>query len=180
MKLIAISALAGFAAAEQMLAGMHADSDECAGCEVAPEPVFKCFGEACSDVECGNMAAIPDEEGNPTASVECALPEGYYADANNCRGYCFCSGTDAVDHFGNRIPSQYKMCPEGTVYSGGCSGFHEALAEGAGHAGGCCEHPALVLNFSNCDGGCERLSKYHCDKSETCDWNAECNCCQAN
>merc|ERR1712110_1134528 len=46
MKLIAISALAGFAAAEQMLAGMHADSDECAGCEVAPEPVFKCFGEA--------------------------------------------------------------------------------------------------------------------------------------
>merc|ERR1712127_382180 len=138
----------------QMLAGMHADSDECAGCEVAPEPVFKCFGEACSDVECGNMAAIPDEEGNPTASVECALPEGYYADANNCRGYCFCSGS--------------------------CSGFHEALAEGAGHAGGCCEHPALVLNFSNCDGGCERLSKYHCDKSETCDWNAECNCCQAN
>merc|ERR1712071_625089 len=105
MKLIAISALAAFAAAEQMLAGMHADSDECAGCEVAPEPVFKCFGEACSDVECGNMAAIPDEEGNPTASVECALPEGYYADANNCRGYCF--------------------------YSGGCSGFHEALAEGA-------------------------------------------------
>merc|ERR1712110_1279798 len=115
MKLIAISALAGFAAAEQMLAGMHADSDECAGCEVAPEPVFKCFGEACSD-------------------VECALPEGYYADANNCRGYCFCSGEDAVDHFGNRIPSQYKMCPEGTVYSAGCSGFHEALAGGMGFA----------------------------------------------
>merc|ERR1712071_436444 len=70
MKLIAISALAAFAAAEQMLAGMHADSDECAGCEVAPEPVFKCFGDACSDVECGNMAAIPDEEGNPTATAE--------------------------------------------------------------------------------------------------------------
>merc|ERR1712131_17268 len=133
MKLIAISALAGFAAAEQMLNAMNAQSDECAGCEVAPAPVFTCFGESCSDVECGNMAAIADEEGNPTASVECA----------------------------------------------GCGGFHEALAEGAGFAGGCCEHPAMVLNFSNCDGGCERLSKYHCDKSETCDWNAECNCCQA-
>merc|ERR1712131_287512 len=75
MKLIAISALAGFAAAEQMLNAMNAQSDECAGCEVAPAPVFTCFGESCSDVECGNMAAIADEEGNPTASVECALPE---------------------------------------------------------------------------------------------------------
>merc|ERR1712167_263744 len=124
-------------------------------------------------------AIVVDEEGNATSKVDCSLAEGYYADASDCRGYCFCSGTDNVDGYGNRVPSRYEQCPAGTVCDAGCSGHHEALANGLGYAGGCCAHPASILNFSNCDGGCERLSKYHCGKSETCDWNAECNCCQA-
>merc|ERR1712142_359110 len=183
MKLIAASAVAAVAFASQQgaLKASNAQSDECAGCENAPEPIFTCLNaEGCDDATCGAMATIVDENGDATASVDCSLAEGYYADASDCRGYCFCSGTDNVDGYGNRVPSRYEQCPEGTVYDAGCSGHHEALANGLGYAGGCCAHPASILNFNNCDGGCERLSKYHCGKSETCSWNAECNCCQAN
>merc|ERR1711881_238568 len=93
------------------------------------------------------MAAVPledDEDASNGRRVDCGLATGYYADANNAANYCFCSGIENVDESGNRVPSRYESCPEGTSFDAGCSGAHEALANGLGYEGGCCRGEEVV------------------------------------
>lgn len=176
MKLL-ISSLLGCAAAEHaMLSGMAAESDECAGCDVAPEPVYQCLNPPCDDGVCGAMPVDPDSCEGDKCTVQCSLETGYYRDNNNCRAYCYCSG-EVDDGSGTAVPSRWQVCPEGTFWDDDCRGFHEIL-KSDGYKGGCCNHPAFILNFADgCDKGCQRLSKYFCIKSKTCSWNDDCNCC---
>jgi hypothetical protein len=181
MKLVISAAVLGLAAASQVemkLNAMGADSDECAGCDVAPPNVFTCTNPPCDSEVCGRMAVNADDCEGDSCAVDCSLAEGYYRDNSNCRGYCFCSG--GVDEgTGTRVPSRWELCPAGTFYDADCKGHHNELANGMGYKGGCCNHAAEVINFQDgCDGGCERLSKYFCAKSRTCSWDSGCDCCR--
>jgi len=183
MKLI-FASVAGLASAaisheKSVLNAMPAVSDECVGCENAPKPVYECQNPPCDSTVCGAMSVDLDSCDGDTCAVDCSLEEGYYADNADCRSYCFCSGTDNVDGHGVRVPSRWHTCPAGTVWSPGCGGYFEELSNGVGHAGGCCDHPNNVLNFANCPGACERLTKYNCKKSNTCSWDDDCNCCKS-
>jgi len=176
MKLVASVAALGLASASK-LQPMQAVSDECVGCENAPPAVFTCLNPPCDSEVCGEMAVNANDCEGDNCAVDCSLETGYYRDNKNCRAYCFCSG-DVDDGTGNSVPSRYHVCPPGTFWDGDCDGFHNELANGMGYEGGCCNHAASLLNFHKCPGGCERLSKYHCGKSSTCSWNADCECCQ--
>jgi len=170
----------------QALASMDAVSDECAGCEDAPAPVYACKAgdDQCESSTCGHMPIHVEDCQGPgpceVARVDCSLAHGYYADVDNCQGYCFCSG-EVDTGTGVAVPSRWGHCPENTFYTPGCQGFHGALATGFGYDGGCCQHPRDIKSgIENCPGFCPLLSKYHCDKSPTCGWNDQCNCCLGN
>merc|ERR1712110_415217 len=165
------------------LASMDAISDECAGCEAAPEATYACKDgdDQCESSVCGHMPIHVEDCQGPgpceMARVDCSLAHGYYADPENCQGYCFCSG-NVDDGTGIAVPSRWHHCPENTFYDSGCAGYHQDLAAGLGHEGGCCQHPRDIKNgIADCPGFCPLLSKYHCDASNVCNWDAGCNCC---
>lgn len=165
------------------LAAMDAVSDECAGCEDAPAATYACKDgdDQCESSVCGHMPIHVEDCTGPgpceMARVECSLAHGYYPDPENCQGYCFCSG-EVDDGTGIAVPSRWHHCPEGTFYDSGCDGYHRDLATGLGHDGGCCAHPRDIKSqVLPCPGFCPLLSKYHCDASNVCSWDAGCNCC---
>merc|ERR1711970_73397 len=177
MKLLLIGAALGLASALQTkLAPSIGISDDCEGCEVAPEDPYKCDRPTgCDSERCGHMAKKDCTGDN--CIVDCSLPKGYYSDNDDCTAYCYCSGM--IDEgTGLRVPSRWQKCPAGTYWDAGCGGWHKELANGMGFTGGCCNHPAAILDFVDCPGACERLSKYFCAKSNTCGWDNECNCCK--
>ena len=91
-----------------------------------------------------------------TCAIPCPLPLGYYADPNDCRAYCYCSGEDALDeNTGVRVPSRYEKCAEGLVWDPLCQGDFKWLANGGeanlGSEGGCCNWPDKV-DQGHCGG----------------------------
>ena len=157
---------------------MEAVSDECEGCDVKPVDPYTCDNPPCDSTVCGSMAKDMTRCTGNRCSVECSLERGYYPDNADCTAYCYCSG-EIDTGSGIRVPSRWMKCPRGTFWDKDCGGWHQELANGIGYKGGCCNHAFAILNFANCPGACERLSKYHCGKSQTCNWDDNCNCCKS-
>lgn len=193
----------GTSKGQALLAKLFSDkatSDYCAGCENAPDPVYTCPDGNCDENVCGAMPILEDSCEDNECTVQCGLQKGYYPDPTDCRKFCYCAGKDARDKgTGIRIPSKHAKCKKGTVWNKDCvrhadvtgrfaslpwytsmkNSWYKKLDNNIGYEGGCCDYPRNILEFDEtCPQGCSHLGYYHCQQSETCCWDAECNCCK--
>ena len=79
---------------------------------------------------------------------------------NFVQEYCWCSGPDAADHAGVRVPSRYERCNEGLVWDPFCKSIglnapafvQLDIPFDFGTTGGCCKRPENV-DSNECSNG---------------------------
>jgi len=73
----------------------------------------------------------PEKCTGTSCAMVSELPHAYYADPDNCRAYCYTTGT--------KSPSRYDVCGAGTVWDPDCGNSKKKNNLG-GTTGGCCNH----------------------------------------